>query len=147
MLHNAEPFNASGGASLLGEKMRRGEEVIALRRRNARTGVQVSDIAGWDVLRWNGACASIHDGEFTTEPPRTLGAARIEWRALGLESRLAFEADPTFQELYEARRRSCKGISVGRVSADCEDYDKKLAEEVVRQVRAGAKLPTPKKIP
>jgi hypothetical protein len=36
---------------------------------------------------------------------------------------------------------------VGRVSADCEDYDKKLAEEVVRQVRAGTKLPPPKKIP
>ena len=147
MLHNAEPFNASGGASLLGEKMRRGEEVIALRRRNAREGVQVSDVAGWDVLRWNGACASVHDGEFTTEPPNTIGAARIEWRSLGPESRQALEANPEFQEVYEARRRSCKGVSIGRVSADCEDYDKKLADEIVRQVRNGTKLPTPKKIP
>lgn len=147
LLHTAEPFNASGGASLLGDKMRRGEEVIALKRRNPRTGVQVSDIAGWDVLRWNGACATIHDGEFSTEPPREPGHARVEWRSLALEVRLALEAEPDFQELYEARRRACKGISVGRVTAECEEYDKKLADEIVRKVRAGTKLPKPTKIP
>jgi hypothetical protein len=147
MLHNAEPFNASGGASLLGDKMRRGEEVIALRRRNQRAGVQVSDVAGWDVLRWNGACASIHDGEFTTDPPNTVGNARPEWRSLGFEMRETLTAVPEFHEVYEARRKSCKGITLGRVSSDCETYDKKLSEEIVRQVRNGTKLPPPKKIP
>jgi len=147
MLHNAEPFNASGGASLLGDKMRRGEEVIALRRRNARGGVEVSDVAGWDVLRWNGACASIHDGEFTLDPPGTIGNARPEWRSLGNELRQSLEADPEFHEVYEARRKSCKGISIGRVSSDCEVYDRKLSDEIVRHVRNGAKLPPPKKIP
>lgn len=147
MLHNAEPFNASGGASLLGDKMRRGEEVLALRRRNARSGIQVSDVAGWDVLRWNGACASIHDGEFSTDEPDVVNNAHIDWRSLGPESRQAFDAMPEFHEVYEARRKSCKGISIGRVSADCEEYDKKLTEEIVRQVRSGAKLPPPHKIP
>jgi hypothetical protein len=107
MLHNAEPFNASGGASLMGDKMRRGEEVLALMRRNPRAGVQVSDIAGWDVLRWNGACATIHDGEFSTDPPSgEAGHARVEWRSLGVEVRQAFEANSSFGEIYEARRRS-----------------------------------------
>ena len=148
MLHTAEPFNASGGASLLGDKMRRGEEVIALMRRNPRNGVQVSDIAGWDVLRWNGACATIHDGEFSTEPPRgEVNHARVEWRTLGLEQRLALEAKPSFQEIYEARRKACKGITVGRVTAECEEYDKLLADEIVRHVRDGVELPKPKKIP
>jgi hypothetical protein len=147
MLHNAEPFNASGGASLMGDKMRRGEEVIALLRRNPRNGVQVSDIAGWDVLRWNGACATIHDGEFTTDPPNELGHARVEWRSLGLELRQAFEANASFEEVYEARRKSCKGITIGRVTAECESNDKLLADEIVRHVRDGMDLPKPKKIP
>jgi hypothetical protein len=147
MLHNAEPFNASGGASLLGDKMRRGEEVIALMRRNPRNGIQVSDIAGWDVLRWNGACATIHDGEFSTDAPREVHHARVEYRTLGLEQRLALEAEPSFQEIYEARRRACKGISVGRVTAECEQYDKMLADEIVKHVREGVELPKPKKIP
>jgi hypothetical protein len=147
MLHNAEPFNASGGASLMGDKMRRGEEVIALVRRNPRSGVQVSDIAGWDVLRWNGACATIHDGEFSTDPPRDIGHARVEWRSLGLEVRQAFEANASFEELYETRRKSCKGISVGRVTAECEENDKLMADEIVRRVRDGFELPTPAKIP
>jgi len=148
MKHTAEPFNASGGASLLGDKMRRGEEVIALMRRNPKSGVQVSDIAGWDVLRWNGACATIHDGEFTTDPPSgDVGHARVEWRSLGLEVRQAFEANPSFEEIYETRRKACKGISVGRVTAECEENDKLLADEIVRHVRNGMKLPTPTKIP
>ena len=147
MLHNAEPFNASGGASLMGEKMRRGEEVIALLRRNPRSGVQVSDIAGWDVLRWNGACATIHDGEFSTDAPSDVKHARVDWRSLGLEQRQALEAEPSFQEIYEARRKSCKGISVGRVTAECEENDKLMAEEIVRHVRNGIALPKPKKIP
>jgi hypothetical protein len=147
MLHNAEPYNASGGASLLGDKMRRGEEVIALMRRNPRSGVQVSDIAGWDVLRWNGACATIHDGEFSTDEPSDVRHARVDWRSLGLEVRQAFEADPEFAEIYEARRKSCKGISVGRVTAECEEQDKLMADEIVRHVRSGMKLPQPTKIP
>jgi hypothetical protein len=147
MLHTAEPFNASGGASLLGDKMRRGEEVIALRRRNAKNGIQVSDISGWDVLRWNGACASIHDGEFTTDPPNSIGNARPTWRSLGPELRQSLEENPELQEVYEARRKSCKGISIGRVSADCEEFDKKLSDEIVRVVRNGTKLPKPAKVP
>lgn len=147
MLHNAEPFNASGGASLMGDKMKRGEEVIALLRRNPRAGVQVSDIAGWDVLRWNGACATIHDGEFSTDPPSDVKNARVDWRSLGLEQRQTFEAEPSFQEIYEARRKSCKGISVGRVTAECEENDKLMADEIVRHVRNGIKLPKPQKIP
>src|SRR5258706_4982720 len=41
MLARAEPFNASGGASLLGDKMERGEEVIALKRRDNDGELQV----------------------------------------------------------------------------------------------------------
>jgi hypothetical protein len=147
MLKNAEPFNASGGASLMGDKMRRGEEVIALRRHNARSGFSTSDIGGYDVLRWNGACATVHDGEFQIRPLSDVSHARLEWRGLGLPIRQALEADSGVSATYEERRRQCKGISIGRVSADCEDYTKKLVDEVVRYVRDGGSLPKPAKQP
>ncbi len=147
MLQNAEPFNASGGASLMGHKMRRGEEVIALRRHNSRAGFSTSDIGGYDVLRWNGACATVHDGEFQIRPLSTVGHAHFEWREIGLSIRQALEADPDVAATYEEKRRQCKGISLGRVSADCEDYSKKLVDEVVRYVRDGGKLPKPAKLP
>ena len=41
MLARADPFNASGGASLLGDKLERGEEVIALKRRDNNGEMQV----------------------------------------------------------------------------------------------------------
>ncbi|MEI9949384.1 MAG: hypothetical protein WDO74_10475 [Pseudomonadota bacterium] len=69
MLARAEPFNASGGASLLGDKLERGEEVIALKRRDNDGAMQVGDNAGYDVLRWNGACATIHDGDSRAPRP------------------------------------------------------------------------------
>ena len=43
MLARAEAFNASGGVSLIGEKLEPGEEVIALRRRKNGGQFQVGD--------------------------------------------------------------------------------------------------------
>jgi hypothetical protein len=147
MLQNADPFNASGGASLMGDKMRRGEEVIALRRHSSGGSFQTSDIGGYDVLRWNGACATVHDGEFQIRPLSDVGHARLEWRELGLPIRQALESDESISATYEEKRRQCRGISLGRVSADCEGYAQKLVDEVVRYVRGGGRLPKPAKQP
>jgi hypothetical protein len=117
MKANAQPFNASGGMSVLGDKMQRGEEVIALRRRNAQSELQMNDISGYDVLRWNGACATIHDGDFTEDEPEEPLNARVEWRELGLELRQKLEAQPEILETYKARRKACVGRNMGRVSA------------------------------
>jgi hypothetical protein len=147
MLARAEAFNASGGASLIGEKLEPGEEVIALRRRKNGGEFQVGDTSGYDVLRWNGACATIHDGDFTTLEPSTVRNPKIEWRTLGLATRLHLEERPEISEAYEARRKSCKGISVGRVSDTCEVDDRRLVDEIVRYVRTGARLPEPARAP
>ncbi len=147
MLANAEPFNASGGASLLGDKLRRGEEVIALHRRGNDAGIQVGDTAGYDVLRWNGACATIHDGDFSDEQPKRVVYSKIEWRRLALPFRNALEAQPNISAAYETRRKACKGQSIGIVAADCERYDQEFMDEIVRYVQEGGKLPAPTKMP
>jgi len=147
MLARAEPFNASGGASLLGDKLERGEEVIALKRRDNNGEFQVGDNAGYDILRWNGACATIHDGDFSKDPPREIQHSKIEWRRLGLETRHTLEAQPEISAAFDARRKACKGVGIGEVSKDCEDYDRRFMNEVIRYVNTGAELPPPSKLP
>jgi hypothetical protein len=147
MLARAEPFNASGGASLLGDKLERGEEVIALKRHDNDGQMQVGDNAGYDVLRWNGACATIHDGDFSRDPPTEIIHSRIEWRRLSLDLRKALEAQPDILAAQDARRKACRGIGFGEVTKDCEVYDRRFMDEVIRYVRNGGALPTPARLP
>jgi hypothetical protein len=148
MLARAEPFNASGGASLLGDKMERGEEVIALKRRDNDGEMQVGDNSGYDVLRWNGACATIHDGDFAREPLRGgIVYSKIEWRRLGLDLRKALESQPDISAAQDARRKACKGMSIGEVSKDCEVYDRKFMDEIIHYVENGGKIPQPSRLP
>ncbi|HEY6080859.1 MAG TPA: hypothetical protein VIW29_18725 [Polyangiaceae bacterium] len=149
MLARAEPFNASGGASLLGERLERGEEVIALKRRSADEGeIQVGDNnAGYDILRWNGACATIHDGDFAEDRPSRILQSKVEWRRLGLPLRLQLEAQPAIGAAYEARRKSCHGFSMGTVSGECERNDKLLMQELVRYIQTGPELPEAARLP
>jgi hypothetical protein len=149
MLARAEPFNASGGSSLLGDKLERGEEVIALKRRSENDGeIQVGDNnAGYDVLRWNGACATIHDGDFAEDRPSHIVQSKVEWRRLGVPLRQHLEAQPAISAAYEARRKSCHGFSMGKVSGDCESNDKLLMQEVVRYIQTGPDLPEAARLP
>ena len=149
MLQRAEPVNASGGSSLIGDKMERGEEVIALRRRTEAEGqVQVGDNnAGYDVLRWNGACATIHDGEFAEDRPSRIVQSKVEWRRIGLPLRQHLEAQPAIAAAYAARSKACHGFSMGNVSGDCESNDKLLMQEVVRYIQTGPALPEASRLP
>ncbi|HWA72322.1 MAG TPA: hypothetical protein VG937_08315 [Polyangiaceae bacterium] len=147
MLARAEPFNASGGMSLMGDPMQPGEEVLALHRRNNDGEFRVGENAGYDVLRWNGACATIHDGDFTSSRPAQLKHAQIEWRRLELPVRQALEAEPSIGAVYERRHERCKGKVVGNITEDCEHFDQLLMDVIVYHVRSGAKLPMPSKFP
>jgi len=143
MLARAKPYNASGGVSLLGEQLEYGEEVIALRRRDNQSGIQINDNAGYDVLRWNGACVTIHDGEFTTSEPRRKGHSRVEWRYLSDNLQSALSADPAITASSRDRRRSCQGATLGIVSQECVDSDRRLIDDIVRFVRTCRTLPEP----
>jgi hypothetical protein len=147
MRARADAFNASGGMSLVGDMMQPGEEVIALRRRNNDGPLRVGENAGYDVFRWNGACATIHDGDFTADAPAEIKHASIEWRRLGLPMRQALEAEPNIGRVYELRHEKCKGKSIGIVSDECEKYDHLLTDQVVEYVRNGGKLPRPSRLP
>ncbi len=144
----APAYNGAGGPSLLDERVERGEELIALRRntngRDSTAGeMSVGDTAGYDLLRWNGSCVTLHDGEYSHKPPRRREHARVEWRWLGDEVRNALQSDELIRAAYAERRKECKGATIGRVTKKCVECDQTLVAAIVDYVRSGGDLPEP----
>lgn len=140
--------NASGGASVEGHLLR-DEEVLVLRhRKDDAGGMQIGDGSGqYDVLRWNGSCASLEGGEVTSRRPRAPIQARIEWSWLGDAMRTALRTDAAVNEAFLARKKECRGVTTGAVSKACEKLDGKLIERIAAYVRSGAELPAPEQKP
>jgi hypothetical protein len=144
----APAYNGAGGRSLSDERVEKGEELIALRRNsdghNSSAGeMTVGETAGYDMLRWNGSCITLHDGEYSTRAPRRRVHARVEWRWLGDEVRSALTNDGTVKEAYVARRKECKGATFGEVTKKCVEREDSLVAAIVDYVRAGGQLPEP----
>lgn len=145
---SAPAYNGAGGPSLPEERVGRGEELIALRRnsegrQSAAGEMSVGETAGYDVLRWNGSCVTLHDGEFSTKPPRRRQHARVEWRWLGDAVRSALRNDHSVSRAFVARRKECQGVTFGRVSKKCVEQDNSLVDAIVNYVRSGGELPAP----
>lgn len=146
--HRAPAYNGAGGPSLSDERIEKGEELIALRRntegRASSAGeMTVGDTAGYDLLRWNGSCVTLHDGEYSDKPPRRPYHARVEWRWLGDEVRNALQSDGIVRRAYAERRKECKGATIGRVTKRCVECDESLVSAIVDYVRSGGELPAP----
>jgi hypothetical protein len=144
----APAYNGVGGPSLSDELVERGEELIALRRngdeRQSSAGeMSVGDTAGYDLLRWNGSCVTLHDGEFSNKAPRRREHARVEWRWLGDEVRAALQNNSLVRRAYSARRKECKGATFGEVTKKCVEHENSLVSAIVDYVRAGGALPEP----
>jgi hypothetical protein len=144
-----EAWNASGGGSS-NEKMKLDEEVLVLRKRDpaAAGGMQVSGNDGsYDVLRWDGACVTLHPTQLRFDAPRNPANARIIWKRLEMDVRDWLQADSTVRETYVKHKKACKGVTFGDVSKDCVKLDEELSETVAAFVRGNGGMPTPKKLP
>jgi hypothetical protein len=144
----APAFNGSGGPSLSDERVQRGEELIALRRntdskRSNAGEMSIGYTAGYDLLRWNGSCVTLHDGEFSSKPPRLRQHANVDWRSLGDRLQSTLREDELISRAYIARRKECRGITLGNVTRKCVEQEKSLVKAVVDYVRAGGELPEP----
>jgi hypothetical protein len=73
--------------------------------------------------------------------------SKIEWRKLSMDTRKVLEAQPDIAAAQDARRKACKGQSIGEVSKDCEVYDRKFMDEIIQFVEDGGKLPAPARLP
>jgi hypothetical protein len=124
------------------------EEVIPINYRRQSESFQVEGSEGtYDVLRWNGSCVTLDANEVTEREPSRPRNSRVEWKALSEEMQSALLQDSEVGSVYHARRRECKGASIGRVSKDCEVLDKKLVDVIAEYVRTANQLPEPKDCP
>jgi hypothetical protein len=147
-VRSAEAWNASGGVSSQ-DKIVFEEEFVLLTRRDASTGgMQVSGAGGgYDVLRWDGSCASLQDDEVTLNPSPSPKAAKIPWKNLDDAVKNALLADEKINKIYTERRKECKGATMGDVSKKCMKLDEQLSVVVVEYVRKGGNVPPPAKLP
>jgi hypothetical protein len=145
---SAEAWNASGGVSSQ-DKIMFDEEFVLLTRREANTGgMTVSGAGGgYDVLRWDGSCASLQDEEVSLSVSPTPKNAKIPWKSLDDKIRDALLADEKINKVFTARRKECKGATIGEVSSKCEKLDDQLSVVVVDYVRKGGSVPAPSKLP
>ena len=110
--------------------------------------MQVSGAGGaYDVLRWDGTCASLQDEEVSLTGSSTPKTAKIPWKTLDDKVKDALLADEKINKIYTARRKECKGATMGDVSKKCEELDDKLSAVVVEYVRRGGAVPAPPKLP
>ncbi|MEN9577672.1 MAG: hypothetical protein RJA70_681 [Pseudomonadota bacterium] len=144
LTREVEAVNASGGASVAG-KVAFDEEVIILGHRGAGSGgIQIDGSEGsYDAIRWNGSCVTLEGGELTTQVPPKAKASRVEWKWLSDSMQAALREDATLNATYLARRKECKGATMGEVSRRCERLDREFVEVVVNYVRRTPGLPGP----
>lgn len=142
------PFNGFSGPSSE-EKLFFEEELLVLLSHKADTGgMQVSGAgASYDVLRWDGSCATLSGEEIRLVAPPKPRHALIPWRFLEDATQEALRQDQAVDKVVIERRKECKGATMGTVSAKCEKADKALNDLVVDAVRNGTTVPKPKKVP
>ncbi len=141
-----DAWNASGGVSS-GDKLVFDEEVIVLFERKNKTGIEVSGASGgYDVLRWDGSCATLSGEEMTFSVPPEPKTAKIEWRYIGEAVQNALLADEKIAKLNKQRRDECKGATMGDVSKKCVTAVDGLGKAITSYVRNGGDIPAPAKL-
>lgn len=148
LTRDTDAWNASGGASS-SDRLLFDEEVLILYRRVPETGGMVVSGAGagYDVLRWDGSCASLAAEEVRLQAPPKPKFAPIPWKSLDQKTQEALKADEKLGKIIAERRKECKGATIGTVSLKCEKVDKQMSLAIVEFVRNGGSLPTPAPLP
>lgn len=141
-------WNAEGGASARA-KLFFDEEVLALRKREApKNGIVVgSGGGGWLVMRWDGNCYTVEDGEVSTKRPGAPKHAPIPFRFYGERTKNALLESERVLAAYKRRGKECKGATSGEVTKPCEQADAALSAAIVAEIRGGKTIPLPEKLP
>lgn len=142
-----EGWNADSGKSARA-KLFFQEEMLVLKRRNApKNGIVMGAGGGYLVLRWDGNCYTLDDGEVTTQKPSKPVNPPLQWNMLEPTTKDALLRSPAILAAFQKRGKECKGVTSGVVSKTCESADSALTAAVVDEVRKGIALPTPSKLP
>jgi hypothetical protein len=126
-----------------------GEEIIVLRYKAGRTegGIQVSGTERYEVLRWDGTCASLEEGEFVEKMPKQqLRYVAPAWQRLGDKYRAVLMENGAVADAAATKETDCKGAGLGR-PPKCHKAIENLNRVVAETVHDGFELPPPESIP
>jgi hypothetical protein len=142
------PVNALGGPSS-DANLEFGEEVLLLTHTDdgAPGKMQVSGMGGYDVLRWDGTCANLAEGELVLRAPIPAKHAPIEWRYVDENVQDALLKDDGIREARKQQRQHCHGVTLGSRSPQCVAADAQLEDRIFTAVRGGFALPPLDKLP
>jgi hypothetical protein len=126
-----------------------GEEVLILTHSGGpRAGeMQVSGMGGYEVLRWDGTCATVAEEELALRAPTAPRHAPFEWQWIDENIQKALLADEAIGEARRRHRKHCHGVTLGQRSAACIDAEAQLGERIVVALRSGMSLPVPDRMP
>lgn len=144
---NVEAWYTSGSAGTRAELVF-DEEVLVLRHPKDTGGGIIVNGGGppYDVLRWDGVCASLGGEEVTLKRPPAPKRPLVPWQHLEENVKEALLADATIAKAEATRRKECKGTtSLGMQSAACAKADDKLSAAIVEWVSHGGEVPLPQK--
>ena len=147
---DVEAWNASGGRTHPA-KLAFDEEVMVLGKHGAAGGggiVMTGAQASYDVLRWDGTCVSVMEGELTTRRPPAPKPADVNFSRLEETTRHALLASPKVKATHEALFKACTSVSSPADKKACEKADKAFSTAIVDAIRGGAlALPAPSRRP
>jgi hypothetical protein len=141
---DVDGWNAEGGGSTRA-RLAFDEEVIVLKRRApaGSAAIVVGGSGGYQVMRWDGNCYSLEEGEVTRKKPPRAKHPGIPWKYLNEKTKSALLGDAGVKATYDKRNKECKGVTVGEVSLACVRADTAFSDGIVAAVKAGFALPAP----
>ena len=145
-LEEVDAVNTQGGPSG-DQNLTFGEEVIILQDTNAnKDGLQVSG-GGYFVLRWDGTCATVSDGEVVDYAPGALKNAPVVWKYLDRTLREALLENPNVKNAHALLREECRGERPSQGGPSCQRARRLLNAHLTLAVRSGMHLPPPERLP
>jgi len=145
---DVDGWNADGGLSAR-QRLVFDEEVLALKRRAAqKTGIVINGGgAGYLVMRWDGTCYTLEDGEITMRKPPAPKSSTIRWKYLSDRTKDVLLGNQRILAAYQKLGRECKGATTGDVPKSCELADVELSRAIAQEIRSGLAVPTPERLP
>ena len=123
------------------------EEVLLLARYGGSEGVQVSGDGGYDVLRWDGTCATLSSDELVTRVPAPPRHARFAWKYIDDAIQKALLQNEAIRSARAAELKRCRASSDNELSPSCREAAERLNNHVVVAIRKGMDLPHPEYAP
>jgi hypothetical protein len=146
-VRQVQQFGSPSGRTTVSE-LTFAEEVLILRHRSSKTGgMSVSGSGGYDVLRWDGSCATLAEDELVTYQPAPPRSAAIVWKYLDAPIQDALLENESIKKARQAHREHCKGVDLGQPTKACERASQRLNDRITVALRQGMELPDPTRIP